>query len=42
MDFWGSRCAAAMETLIELDSPKAERGIGGGREEMVTEAMLAE
>ena len=26
MDFWVSRCAAAMETLIELDSAEAERG----------------
>ena len=25
MDFWASRYAAAMETLIELDSPEAER-----------------
>jgi hypothetical protein len=29
MDFWGSRCAAAMETLIELDSAEAERGHRG-------------
>ena len=26
MDFWAPRCAAAMETLIELDSAEAERG----------------
>jgi len=44
MDFWGSRCAAAMDTLIELDmdSAEAERGIGsGGRGGMVEEATKA-
>jgi len=30
MDFLGPRCAAAMETLIELDSAEAEQGIGSG------------